>query len=157
MQKQCLRCLKSKDLSEFHKTNNTKDKRQRICAECMRDHNEVQHLKKLERVTKLDKLPGSTAAYLLNMARKRARDKGLECTIQAKDIHVPEVCPILQLPMERHTGKVQNNNFSLDRLDSTKGYIPGNVRVISWRANYIKNNLSVEQLERLLAYMKGEL
>lgn len=40
---------------------------------------------------------------------------------------------------------------SLDRLDSSKGYVKGNVRVISKRANQLKNNATVEEMRMVLA------
>lgn len=40
-----------------------------------------------------------------------------------------------------------------DRVDNTKGYVRGNVRVISWAANLDKKNLSVEQLLALAEYV----
>lgn len=157
MSKNCPKCQQVKPLADFHKTNNTRDGRQHVCAECMGKANEQEFQKKRDRAAKLDAIGGGLARYLINMARKRAKEKGLDCTIQPKDLVIPEVCPILLCRMERHTGKVQNHNYSLDRLDSTKGYVAGNVRVISWRANYIKNNISLEEAERLVAYMKGEI
>ena len=46
--------------------------------------------------------------------------------------------------------KTEDNSYSLDRIDSTKGYIKGNVWIISKRANVIKNNATLEELELLL-------
>jgi uncharacterized membrane protein len=48
------------------------------------------------------------------------------------------------------------NSFSLDRVDNTKGYVKGNVKVISFWANQMKGNMDVEQVEALLKYMKGD-
>ena len=38
---------------------------------------------------------------------------------------------------------------SLDRIFPESGYTKGNVRVISWRANWIKNNSTIEEIEKL--------
>jgi hypothetical protein len=47
--------------------------------------------------------------------------------------------------------------MSLDRVDNTKGYIPGNVRVISRKANIMKADLTVDLLEKLINYIKNEI
>lgn len=91
------------------------------------------------------------------MARKRAAAKGLECTIRPGDIHLRDRCPILDIPLKKNRGQYGPDSYSLDRRDSSLGYVPGNVEVISWKANSLKGELNIEQVERLLQYMKGEL
>jgi hypothetical protein len=89
---------------------------------------------------------------LLN-ARARARRLGIEFALDAKDIVIPKVCPVLGIPLVvRSKGK--NNSPSLDRKDNSKGYTSDNIRVISWRANDIKGNATVAELEKVLEYMK---
>lgn len=86
---------------------------------------------------------------MLNLARKRARKVGLEFSITIEDIVIPEICPYLKTKLITSNGNGQNsNNVSLDRIDSSKGYIKGNVQVISHLANSMKNNASKEQLVR---------
>lgn len=43
---------------------------------------------------------------------------------------------------------------SLDRKDNSKGYVPGNVFIISHRVNTLKGSISLEELRALLKYMK---
>lgn len=88
---------------------------------------------------------------LCGIAKKRAKKKGLEFTIKPEDLELPEgtLCPILQVPLVKHKGKLERNTPSLDRVDSTRGYVPGNVRVISWWANYLKEQLTLEQAKAL--------
>lgn len=96
------------------------------------------------------------ARRLWGKSRKRAREAGIEFTLQVADIVVPDKCPILGVELMYDKG-INDRKPSLDRIDSSKGYVPGNVRVISWRANYIKGELSPEQIERLYLYTKGEI
>lgn len=88
--------------------------------------------------------------YLFNSAKARAIQRGLEFTITLNDIVVPEKCPILGIPMSYHRGIKQDDSYSLDRIDSSKGYVKGNVWVISLRANRIKNDSTPNEL-RLIA------
>ena len=96
-------------------------------------------------------------ASLYYEAKKRAKQREIEFTITKDDIIVPSSCPITGVPLVKHTKVFGRDSFSLDRVDPTKGYIPGNVRVISWAANNIKNNFTLEQVENLLKYMRGEI
>lgn len=95
--------------------------------------------------------------YLIRVARARAKKLGIECTISVNDVPLVHTCPISLREMHRHRGSFDVDSYTLDRVDPSLGYIPGNVRVISWGANNAKNALSVGEVERLLAYMRGEL
>jgi hypothetical protein len=96
-------------------------------------------------------------ASLYYEAKKRAKERGIEFNISKEDIDVPDTCPILGIPLVKHTKVFGRDSPSLDRRDPTKGYIVGNIGVIAWAANNVKNNLTIEQVEALLKYMKGEL
>lgn len=89
-------------------------------------------------------------------AKERAKKKDLEFDIDPWDCEIPEVCPVFGIPLVRGRGKQHAGSPTLDRVDSSKGYIKGNVRVISQRANSLKQDASIEQLELLISYMKGE-
>lgn len=64
--------------------------------------------------------------------------KGKEFTITPEDLIWPTHCPILGLELD-YTGKHPERGWSIDQLDSTKGYVKGNVEIISRRANTIKS------------------
>ena len=65
-----------------------------------------------------------------------------------KDLIIPEYCPLLGIKLEYEPGRTNNSNTpSLDKIDPTKGYIKGNVRIISYKANTMKNNATREELE----------
>lgn len=76
-------------------------------------------------------------------ARQRASEKNLPFDIEPEDIIVPILCPILNTPMPRGTSYAP----SLDRIDPLKGYVKGNIQVISWKANVMKNDATKEELE----------
>jgi hypothetical protein len=87
-------------------------------------------------------------------AKKRAEQRGIEFSILVEDIVIPETCPALGIPIERIDGKKESSP-SLDRKDPSKGYIKGNIVVISNRANRLKSDASLEEIELILRYMKG--
>lgn len=89
---------------------------------------------------------------LLGEARKRAREKGIAITITVDDIVIPQKCPALGIPLA-FDGK-RENWPSLDRLDNSLGYVPGNVFVISCRANKIKNDATLAEIEAIARYMR---
>jgi len=95
---------------------------------------------------------------LWGKSRKRAREAGIEFTITPEDLMRiwTGVCPVLQTELAFQKG-IADCLPSLDRLDNSLGYIPGNVKIISWKVNKLKNDLSLEQLERLYRYSKGEI
>jgi len=98
------------------------------------------------------------AAYLLHMARSRAKKMEWEFNLDVEDIQIPELCPVFGIPLfirQGHKGQGTNpNNPSLDRIDSSRGYVKGNVQVISWRANDLKKNGTLEEFTKLVEYLK---
>lgn len=95
---------------------------------------------------------------LWEYARDRARDEGTEFSISVEDIpECPERCPVSGLLFDNTRGKLKDNSPSLDRIDNSKGYIPGNVRIISRRANTRKSDLSLEEIKNLYEYSIGKI
>ena len=88
----------------------------------------------------------SLESRMLVAAKQRAGKKGLDFNIDVEDIIIPEKCPYLGITIFKTGGKAKNNSPSLDRIDPTKGYIKGNVEVISWRANSLKKDASSNEL-----------
>ena len=86
-------------------------------------------------------------------AKRRARDKGVPFTITLNHIVIPKICPLLGIPL---TSGIQGspNNASVDEVVPGLGYIPENFQIISWRANTIKNDATLEELELLTANLK---
>lgn len=91
------------------------------------------------------------------MARARAKRRGIPFTLTPEDIKIPERCPLLGIPLLRSPATYATRDAapSLDRIDSTKGYAPGNVWVISFRANAIKRNATLEELELLVRNLRA--
>ena len=104
----------------------------------------------------------SRRARLLMNARRRARETGLPATIRTSDLHWPTHCPILGIRLDYDTPRGQRKahnpaNPSLDRWDNADGYVPGNVVVVSLRANQIKNNATWQELLAVANYARDGL
>jgi hypothetical protein len=94
---------------------------------------------------------------MLYGAKRRAIAAGLSFDLVETDIHIPELCPVFGTPFMRGTRGNCTNSLSLDRIDSTMGYVKGNVWVISHRANTIKNDATLLELEKLVTALKKRL
>ena len=86
---------------------------------------------------------------LLALARARAKKLGREFDIDKSDIIVPDTCPVLGIKIFIGEDGFQDNSPTVDRIDSTGGYTKGNVIVVSWRANRIKCDATVEELKAI--------
>lgn len=87
------------------------------------------------------------AKRLILCTRQSAKLKVLEHDITADDLSLPEMCPLTGIPIDYSagTGKTMEKP-SVDRIDPDKGYIKGNVEVMSSLANSMKNKATPEQL-----------
>lgn len=94
--------------------------------------------------------------YLWYVARTRARKFNTEFNIEVEDVIIPIYCPILNCKLVKGDGYLFNS-MSLDRVDNNKGYIKGNVRVISRKANMLKSSLTLDILENIIKYIKNEI
>jgi hypothetical protein len=66
---------------------------------------------------------------------------------------IPKICPVLGIPIfvqKQKIGMHMDNSPSLDRINPNAGYVPGNVRVISHRANRFKSNMTIEEARLIL-------
>lgn len=95
----------------------------------------------------------ATEVKMIRNARQRAKRAGVPCTITAADILIPETCPILGIALKIGTRQPTDNSPSLDRIEPAKGYVQGNIAVISFRANAIKNCASVEELQAVVEWL----
>lgn len=130
----CPKCGEMKTRQEYGKDD-------WICRQCQVNRNREYRLKDIKK-------------YLLSTAKRRARIKGYEFTITTNDFEVPERCPILNLPLAFNLGGQANTSPTLDRIINEIYYVPGNVQVISWRANKLKGDGTIEELEAILSNMK---
>lgn len=97
------------------------------------------------------------AQRMLYRARRRAKELGVPFGLELGDIVVPDKCPIRHVTFS-FSGLNHPNAPSLDRVKADLGYVVGNVRVISFKANRTKNDeTDAAVFERMAAYVRGEL
>lgn len=166
----CTKCFLTKELDDFHKSNMTNDKRQAFCKECNRSSTTVERRKaynvrrqcrrqdpvyksreyekgKLQRINYREK-------YLLKGIKKRCQESGLPFNITESDIIIPEICPILKIPLTKGVMNIGDwNSPSVDRVIPELGYVKGNIVVMSKKANTMKNNATIEELKTFCTNM----
>lgn len=135
------------------------------CKKCYKEYNkERQRQKRLsltnrskERDYDFQRRQKNPELEMLNRTRKRAHAKNIPFNIEISDIIIPEKCPILNIPLKLNTVSAKDDSPSLDKIDSSKGYIKGNVRVISRLANIMKAHATKEQIEKFCENIKDYL
>lgn len=97
---------------------------------------------------------------LLKNARDRARLHSVIFNLHEDHIPMPlpTHCPVLglELTYPGAGGGRRPGSASLDRLDNSRGYVPGNVAIMSWRANKLKSDATLQELRALVAYMERQ-
>ena len=112
-----------------------------------------------ERRTKWQKLrPEQRVKRLIVAARANAKRLGIKFTITADDVVLPNFCPVLGIPLSFEGPPFSPNLPSLDRVIPELGYVPGNVNIISWRANRLKVDCQdPAELRAVADYLEREL
>lgn len=179
VQKMCNRCKKIQNIEEFHKGYGEHGKINK-CRTCYKEQyegtpelrerrNKQKHwkrdylrktdpeYKKADREYTVENYRKHIERYLVKSARRRAVERNLEFSIVAEDIVLPEMCPLLGISMRMNEQKREDNSYSIDRLDNNKGYTKDNIWIISSRANFLKNNATIEELELLVKNLRMKI
>lgn len=176
--KQCTRCKRVLPLSEYN-YGNGKYGRRSVCRECDHElHNtdEYRERRRKRRDERRKTEPGyaekerirnkktvlnnydSYKKMMVRSAKQRAKEKCIPFDVTYKDFEIPETCPLLGIKLNTHVGEkisgARADSPSLDKINPELGYTKGNVWVVSYRANMIKSNASIEELELLVKNLK---
>lgn len=117
----------------------------------------LRHIPFKERVRTHVKNRVETKEYkMFTSAKHRAKKAAIPFTITLKDIVIPEICPVLNIPIFTKEGEHCPNAPSLDRFIPELGYVPENITVISYKANTIKNNATKEEVKAVLKWMEDK-
>lgn len=91
-------------------------------------------------------------AAMLHRAKSRAKGAGVPFTLARADVVIPARCPVFGEPLRVARGGPDDWSPELDRIEPARGYVPGNVIVLSRRANRMKNDATIGELLRLAAF-----
>ena len=83
---------------------------------------------------------------ILYRAKERSKETGCPFNITEEDIILPELCPLLEIPFVYGSSKSKWYTYSLDKIEPHKGYVKGNIQVITYLANTMKSSASKEEL-----------
>lgn len=140
--KRCTKCKEEKSIDDFYVNVQTKDKRHSCCKLCADDQVRAHYL-------------ANPAKHMLARARSRSRDKGFEFALSPEHLEpLPTHCPVFGFALTRGNGQQDPTAYSLDRIDNKKGYVPGNVVVMSYLANRLKNDGTAWQHARIAQWMR---
>jgi hypothetical protein len=139
----CNKCKQWKSFDNFCFRN---DGKVRSCKACENDYrlNNLNRINKYAKKYRRDNIEKS----LFYAAKNRAKENNLDFNIELSDISIPEKCPVLGIEISVSTDD-KKSSPSLDKINPSLGYVKNNIRVISWRANWIKNNMTPEEVEKL--------
>jgi hypothetical protein len=162
----CNKCKQYLDISLFSINAANKDKLSSKCKECDKEYQQKQRAKhynyKREYSREYERKRRKDFNYrlqmLINASKQRAKQKGIEHTLTVEELKsiFPKdgICPILGIPLVFSTSGFSDNSPSVDKIDPSMGYTLDNVQVISWRANRLKSDATVEELEKVVAFLK---
>lgn len=142
----CKVCGEKKPRCSFS-YKNKEEKRRNICKKCGRNEKER---KKRERTWKTD-----AKKIMLSNSKQRAKLGNIEHTITKEDIKIPDRCPVFGFELKRERKNNWVTSPSIDRIDNTKGYTPENIVVVSRRANILKKDATIEELEMMANFYRN--
>lgn len=93
-----------------------------------------------------------------NALKCRAKKEGIPFNLTLEDLEIPDVCPVLGIRLkdwgENNIGGYKDDSPSIDKFIPELGYVKGNVAIISFKANLMKRDATLEEVEKLYLWMK---
>jgi hypothetical protein len=157
--KTCSKCKISKPLTEFNKTKTNKDGLSYLCGECNRESSKAYRERNHKRYYENQKAKRETESVFISQTlyslKTRANKKGLDVDVTSEYLlqllqESEYLCNVTgqKMSLVTHPRKKANAfKASLDRVDSTKGYIQGNVQWVCWAVNQMKSDKTEEEFK----------
>ena len=167
--KKCNRCNKLLPILSFSTNKSANDGLQSKCRDCDKQYQTKRRLENKDSLLEYGRNYTANKRknfnyrlqMLLNASKQRASKYTREHTITLEDIKnkypIDGKCPVFGIDLQFNSTGFRDNSPSIDRIDSLKGYTVDNIQIISWKANSIKRNASLEELILLVNYLnQGE-
>jgi hypothetical protein len=167
--KQCRTCKVYLPTSAYTLNKAAKDGLQYVCKSCDKQYQTKRRIENKDSLLEYGRNYTANKRkdfnyrlqMLLNASKQRASKYNREHTITLDDIKnkypVDGKCPVFGIDLQFNSTGFRDNSPSIDRIDSLKGYTVDNIQIISWKANSIKRNASLEELTLLVNYLnQGE-
>lgn len=93
--------------------------------------------------------------FLWTHLKASAKKRNIPFDLKPSDIDligIPITCPVLGIPIYFHREMVKDDSISFDRIDSTKGYTVDNLIVVSYRANKLKSNATLDEMKKIVNF-----
>jgi len=147
--KQCPGCKKVLPVTEFYVSKWRRDGRRSICKSC-----EISKQKKRRK----NNLQIHAIRDVYYQIKQRARKKNIPMEItfnHLKSMYPGNmICPVLGIKMESGRKNFYVDSPSVDRIVPEKGYVPGNIIVVSMKANQIKSNATPDEIIKVGTFYK---
>lgn len=168
--KTCAKCEQAKSFTMFYKNKAREDGVSVYCIVCTKTYD--QKNKSLRLKTKRDGYIRNPSVYkdrsfknyrssieqrMLYSAKRRAKLKGIPFELTLEDLIIPETCPVLGYKLKINNESSKFDSPSLDKIVPEKGYVKGNVIIVSMKANQIKTNATLRELEAVFEFYRNKL
>jgi hypothetical protein len=169
-EKSCSKCNVIKDVTQFYRNTDSKDGLRSWCKSCCHQQTKKYRTEHPDIVKQQDTLHSRQyrarqmvenpklckARDMIYNARRRAREKNIEFSITLDNLpwQTQDYCRAFPwVKLIWNNPKWQDDSPSLDRIDNSRGYVPGNVEIISLRANKKKSDSTFEEIHALHEYV----
>lgn len=136
----CKVCREYKPYSEFHKHSGCPKGFNTVCKPCRKPLSKQHYASK------------PPEYHIWHRAKTRAKERNIVFDIEISDIIIPEKCPVFGTKFEVGNHKTC---ASIDRINPNLGYVKGNIQIISNRANMIKGDANLKEIEQLYIWYKS--
>lgn len=145
VEKWCNFCKRMLPIEQFNKHVTYKDGHMHKCQECFKAYWHAN-------------VESKRIQYLVNRLKSKCQKDAIPFDLTADDVIVPTHCPVLGIALEfgKSDGeKWRDNSPSVDRIVPALGYVKGNIIVVSYRANRIKNDATIEELGKIARFYES--